>query len=236
MTPPLPSGCSSAPASTQVTISMSWRRCGEAAAKGGAVFVDHAQRSEAHPVGSWYLANEMLWERSTQPSLAWPRSAAWPLSRKAGTIQVTRSKIPNMPLTLDTLTILDAIERRGSFARAAEELARTPSSLTYAVQQIEAGPDVLLFDRSHRIRVLRGAAASAGARSKTAQPGRHRADREVAAGRLAACEWAGGNPRETQHLAWRSGEAGADLGMVDAGAVAARCAGGGARCRLSPSR
>ncbi|MDZ7584731.1 MAG: LysR substrate-binding domain-containing protein [Thiobacillus sp.] len=58
-----------------------------------------------------------------------------------------------MPLTLDALTILDAIERRGSFARAAEELARAPSSLTYAVQQIEAGLDVLLFDRSgHRAR------------------------------------------------------------------------------------
>lgn len=58
-----------------------------------------------------------------------------------------------MPLTLEALTILDAIERKGSFARAAEELARAPSSLTYAVQQMEAGLDVLLFDRSgHRAR------------------------------------------------------------------------------------
>ena len=58
-----------------------------------------------------------------------------------------------MPLTLDALTILDAIERRCSFARAAEELARAPSSLTYAVQQMEADLDVLLFDRSgHRAR------------------------------------------------------------------------------------
>jgi DNA-binding transcriptional LysR family regulator len=37
------------------------------------------------------------------------------------------------------------------------------------------------------------------------------ADREVAAGRLAVCEWAGGNPHETLHLAWRSGEAGRAL-------------------------
>jgi DNA-binding transcriptional LysR family regulator len=37
------------------------------------------------------------------------------------------------------------------------------------------------------------------------------ADREVAAGQLVACEWAGGNPRETLHLAWRSGEAGRAL-------------------------
>jgi hypothetical protein len=58
-----------------------------------------------------------------------------------------------MLLTLEALTILDAIERKGSFARAAEELARAPSSLTYAVQQMEADLDVLLFDRSgHRAR------------------------------------------------------------------------------------
>lgn len=59
-----------------------------------------------------------------------------------------------MPLSLDTLAILDAIERRGSFARAAEELDRAPSSLTYAVQQLEAELDVLIFDRSgHRARL-----------------------------------------------------------------------------------
>ena len=59
-----------------------------------------------------------------------------------------------MSLTLDTLAILDAIDRRGSFARAAEELDRAPSSLTYAVQQLEADLDVLVFDRSgHRARL-----------------------------------------------------------------------------------
>lgn len=59
-----------------------------------------------------------------------------------------------MPLTLDTLVILDAIDRRGSFARAAEALDRAPSSLTYAVQQLEADLDVLVFDRSgHRARL-----------------------------------------------------------------------------------
>lgn len=72
---------------------------------------------------------------------------------KTGTIRSTHSINPNMPLTLDALAILDAIDRRGSFARAAEELGRAPSSLTYAVQQIEAELDVLLFDRSgHRAR------------------------------------------------------------------------------------
>lgn len=58
-----------------------------------------------------------------------------------------------MPLTLEALAILDAVDRKGSFARAAEALGRAPSSLTYAVQQIEADLDVLLFDRSgHRAR------------------------------------------------------------------------------------
>ncbi|MCU0810863.1 MAG: LysR family transcriptional regulator [Thiobacillaceae bacterium] len=58
-----------------------------------------------------------------------------------------------MSLTLDALAVLDAIDRRGSFARAAEELGRATSSLTYAVQQLEAELDVLLFDRSgHRAR------------------------------------------------------------------------------------
>lgn len=59
-----------------------------------------------------------------------------------------------MPLTLESLHILDAIARRGSFARAAAELDRAPSSLTYTVQQLEADLDVLIFDRSgHRARL-----------------------------------------------------------------------------------
>lgn len=58
-----------------------------------------------------------------------------------------------MPLTLDALAVLDAIDRKGSFARAAETLGRATSSLTYAVQQLEAELDVLVFDRSgHRAR------------------------------------------------------------------------------------
>lgn len=59
-----------------------------------------------------------------------------------------------MPLTLEALSLLDTIERRGSFARAAEELERAPSSLTYAVQQMEAELDLQVFDRSgHRARL-----------------------------------------------------------------------------------
>lgn len=56
-----------------------------------------------------------------------------------------------MRLTLDALAVLDAIDRKGSFAAAAEELHRVPSAMTYAVQKLEEDLDVLLFDRSgHR--------------------------------------------------------------------------------------
>jgi DNA-binding transcriptional LysR family regulator len=56
-----------------------------------------------------------------------------------------------MALTLEALQVIDAIERRGSFAAAAEELHRVPSALTYQVQKLEQELDVLLFDRrGHR--------------------------------------------------------------------------------------
>lgn len=51
-------------------------------------------------------------------------------------------------LTLEALHILDAIDRRGSFAAAALELDRVPSALTYTVRKLEEDLDVLLFDRS----------------------------------------------------------------------------------------
>jgi DNA-binding transcriptional LysR family regulator len=52
-----------------------------------------------------------------------------------------------MLLTLEALQILDAIARNGSFAAAATELERVPSSLTYSVRKLEQDLDVLLFDR-----------------------------------------------------------------------------------------
>jgi DNA-binding transcriptional LysR family regulator len=59
-----------------------------------------------------------------------------------------------MKLSLDALQVLDAIDRRGSFAAAAEELHRVPSAITYSVQQLEEGLDVLLFDRrGHRAKL-----------------------------------------------------------------------------------
>jgi DNA-binding transcriptional LysR family regulator len=52
-----------------------------------------------------------------------------------------------MTVTLEALQLVDAIERRGSFAGAAAELGRVPSAVTYAVRRLEDELDVLLFDR-----------------------------------------------------------------------------------------
>ncbi len=47
--------------------------------------------------------------------------------------------------------MLDAIDRRGSFAAAALELGRVPSAITYTIRMLEDTLDVLLFDRrGHR--------------------------------------------------------------------------------------
>ncbi len=51
-------------------------------------------------------------------------------------------------LTLEALQVLDAIARRGSFAAAAQELNRAPSSLSYQVQKLEQDLDLVIFDRS----------------------------------------------------------------------------------------
>lgn len=54
-------------------------------------------------------------------------------------------------LTLEALRVMDAIDRRRSFAAAADELGRVPSALSYTMQKLEEELDVVLFDRSgHR--------------------------------------------------------------------------------------
>jgi DNA-binding transcriptional LysR family regulator len=60
-------------------------------------------------------------------------------------------------LTFDALEVLDAIDRRGSFAAAARALHRVPSALTYTVQKAEQDLDVLLFDRRGHRAVLTAA-------------------------------------------------------------------------------
>jgi DNA-binding transcriptional LysR family regulator len=59
-----------------------------------------------------------------------------------------------MRLTLEALQVLDAIDRKGSFASAADELHRVPSAITYSVRQLEDGLGVSLFDRSGHRAVL----------------------------------------------------------------------------------
>lgn len=59
-----------------------------------------------------------------------------------------------MRLSLDALLVIDAIDRKGSFAAAAQELHRVPSAVTYTVQKLEQDLDVLLFDRrGHRAKL-----------------------------------------------------------------------------------
>jgi molybdate transport repressor ModE-like protein len=57
-------------------------------------------------------------------------------------------------LSPESLQMIDAIARHGSFAKAARELGKVPSALTYSVRKIEDELDALLFDRSgHRARL-----------------------------------------------------------------------------------
>jgi DNA-binding transcriptional LysR family regulator len=54
-------------------------------------------------------------------------------------------------LSLESLEVLDAIVRKGSFAAAAESLFRVPSAITYTVRKLEQDLGVALFNRSgHR--------------------------------------------------------------------------------------
>src|ERR1700754_449622 len=59
-----------------------------------------------------------------------------------------------MKLSLEALQVIDAIDRKGSFAGAADELNRVPSAITYSVRQLEDGLGLSLFDRSGNRAVL----------------------------------------------------------------------------------
>jgi DNA-binding transcriptional LysR family regulator len=60
----------------------------------------------------------------------------------------------HLPITLDALQGLDAIDRRGSFAKAAEELNKATSALSYTVQKLEEQLGVTVFQRQGRRSVL----------------------------------------------------------------------------------
>ncbi|GAA6152596.1 LysR substrate-binding domain-containing protein [Pseudoteredinibacter isoporae] len=57
-------------------------------------------------------------------------------------------------LNLEIFEILDAIERRGSFAKAAEELDRVTSAVSYSVQKLEEQLDIVIYRREGRRSVL----------------------------------------------------------------------------------
>lgn len=57
----------------------------------------------------------------------------------------------SVKLSLESLEVLDAIVRKGSFAAAAESLFRVPSAVTYTVRKLEEDLGVMLFNRAgHR--------------------------------------------------------------------------------------
>lgn len=58
------------------------------------------------------------------------------------------------PITIEVLETLDAIDRRGSFAKASEELNKATSAVSYAVQKLEDQLDISLFQRQGRRSVL----------------------------------------------------------------------------------
>jgi len=53
-----------------------------------------------------------------------------------------------LKLSLDALQIIDAIDRRGSFAGAAKEMFRVPSTISYTVGKLEEDLGVQLFERA----------------------------------------------------------------------------------------
>lgn len=65
-----------------------------------------------------------------------------------------------MNISLDLLQLLDAIERRGSFAAAAQALHRVPSAVTHAVGKAEEQLGYPLFERVGRRAVLTEAGRS----------------------------------------------------------------------------
>ena len=61
---------------------------------------------------------------------------------------------PGFGISLESLAVLDAIDRRGSFAAAADELNRVPSALSYIIQKMEEQLGLTIFQRQGRKSVL----------------------------------------------------------------------------------
>lgn len=58
------------------------------------------------------------------------------------------------PISIEALLVLDAIDHRGSYAAAAEQLNKVPSALSYIVNKLEEQLNVTLFQRQGRRAVL----------------------------------------------------------------------------------
>jgi hypothetical protein len=63
------------------------------------------------------------------------------------------------PIAIEVFETLDAIDRHGSFAKAAEELNKSTAAVSHVVQKLEEQLDIALFQRQgapylHRCRVL----------------------------------------------------------------------------------
>ena len=78
-----------------------------------------------------------------------------------------------MQITLDQLLALEAIVRTGSFARAAAELHRVPSAVSYLVRGLESATGLELFDRSKRQAVLTPAGSRLLEHAKSVLDGAH---------------------------------------------------------------
>ena len=58
------------------------------------------------------------------------------------------------PITLEALQVMDAIDRKGSFAAAAATVYKVPSAVTYTVNKLEEQLGVVLFRKEGRRSVL----------------------------------------------------------------------------------
>jgi len=67
---------------------------------------------------------------------------------------MSQSPFNQSPITLEALSVLDAIEQQGSFAKAAQKLNKVPSALSYIVQKLEQQLDITLFIRQGRRSIL----------------------------------------------------------------------------------
>ena len=63
-------------------------------------------------------------------------------------------QLSQFPISIELLQAIDAIERRGSFARGAEELGKTNSALSYTIQKFEEQLGIAIYRRQGRRSVL----------------------------------------------------------------------------------